>query len=732
MKENVEGVISEIIYVNESNGYTVCAVGCDSEEFVAVGVMPGIAPGETVSFTGEWTSHSEYGSQFRVNTYQSILPKNEMQILMYLSTGVIKGIGPSTAQKIVKKFSDKSLDIIRDEPLRLTGIKGISERKALGMNESLMSKQFIQNLVMFLSPFGVTPQFAVMVFNKFGTESVSKIKENPYIICEIDGIGFKTADKIASMMGIDYSDSNRLTYGVLFVLTQRTQNGDTFVERQELIEECSRLLSAEIAPIESTVISLLSQSKLVAERIDDKDALYLPFYYNAEHGSAKILTQLRSIKPGLTISGIEGTIKKIEREQKLEFSEKQFKACQLAAIHNILIITGGPGTGKTTIINAIITMMEEVGLSVALCAPTGRAAKRLTETCGMEGKTIHRLLEINFSEGEKQHFARCECNPLDEDVIIVDEMSMVDISLMYSLLKALKPTARIIMAGDADQLPSVGAGNVLRDIISSCKIPTVRLNEIYRQAAESMIIVNAHRINSGEKPLLNEKGKDFFHIGRTAGTDIAETLADLYTRRIPNAYGFNPLSDIQVVTPARRTMLGVSELNKRLQEKLNPQDKKKGEKKVGETVFRIGDKVMQIKNNYIITWKDIKTGREGEGVFNGDIGIIDYISTKEHQIGVIYDGERLVKYDFTGLDELELAYAVTVHKSQGSEFPVVIMPLFPFAPQLMSRNLLYTALTRARQLVILVGREAVLYKMVENNSETKRYSGLKFRLENLS
>lgn len=732
MKENLEGVISEIIYVNESNGYTVCAVGCDSEEFVAVGIMPGVAPGETVSFTGEWTSHSEYGSQFRVSTYQSIMPKNEMHILMYLSTGVIKGIGPSTAQKIVKKFSEKSLDVIRDEPLRLTAIKGISETKALAMHESLMSKQFIQNLVMFLSPFGVTPQFAVKVFNKFGTESVSKIKENPYIICEIDGIGFKTADKIAFMMGIDYSDSNRLTYGILYVLSQRAQNGDTFVEKQELTEECSRLLSAEIASIESAVISLLSQGKLLAERIDDKDALYLPFYYNAENGSAKILTQLRSVKPCKAISGIEGTIKKIEREQKLEFSEEQCKACQLAAIHNILIITGGPGTGKTTIINAIITMMEEAGLSVALCAPTGRAAKRLSETCGMEGKTIHRLLEINFSEGEKQHFARCESNPLDEDVIIVDEMSMVDISLMYSLLKALKPAARIIMAGDADQLPSVGAGNVLRDIIASCKIPTVRLNEIYRQAAESMIIVNAHRINNGEKPLLNEKGKDFFYIDRAAGTDIAETVADLYTRRIPTAYGFNPLSDIQVVTPARRTMLGVSELNKKLQEKLNPPDKKKSEKKVGEIVFRLGDKVMQIKNNYTITWKDIKTGKEGDGVFNGDIGVIDYISSKEHEIGVIYDGERLVKYDFAGLDELELAYAVTVHKSQGSEFPVVIMPLFPFAPQLMNRNLLYTALTRARQLVILVGRDAVLYKMVENNSETKRYSGLKFRLENLS
>lgn len=731
MKETVEGIIREIIYANEDNGYTVCAAERSSDEFVAVGVMPGISPGETVSFIGEWTSHTEYGPQFRVSSYESIAPKNEMQILMYLSTGVIKGIGPALAQRIVKSFGDKSLDIIRDEPNKLSQIKGISHAKALSMHESLMAKQLMQNLVMFLSPYGVTPQFAVRVFNKFGVDSVSKIKENPYIVCEIDGIGFKTADKMASLMGIDYSDGKRLTYGVLHVLTERTKNGDTFVEKNNLTNECVRLLTADIAPVESTIVSLLKAGKIISERIYNVEALYLPFYYNAEYGTAKILAEMCIKDSGHKNSGFEGTIKTIEREQKIEFSKEQIKACQLAIIHNVLIITGGPGTGKTTIINAIITIMEQSNLSVALCAPTGRAAKRLTETCGIEGKTIHRLLEINFSEGEKQHFLRCESNPLDEDIIIVDEMSMVDISLMYALLKALKNTARIIMAGDSDQLVSVGAGNVLRDMIASTKIPTIRLNEIYRQAAESMIIVNAHRINCGKKPILNKKDKDFFYIERTTGIDIAETLADLYTRRIPKAYNFNPLTDIQVITPARRTMLGVYELNKRLQEKLNPSDKIKGEKTIGDSVYRVGDKVMQIRNNYTISWKELSTGKEGDGIFNGDIGVIDYINSKAQEIGVIYDAERLVKYDFSGVDELELAYAVTVHKSQGSEFPVVIMPLFPSAPQLMNRNLFYTAVTRARQLVILVGRETVLYRMIENNNETERHSGLKFRLENM-
>jgi exodeoxyribonuclease V alpha subunit len=731
MKETVEGVICEIIYVNETNGYTVCAAENDSEQFVAVGIMPGISPGETVLFTGEWTSHSEYGPQFRVSAFESVMPKTEMQILMYLSTGVIKGIGPATAQKIVEKFGEKSLDVLRDEPLKLAKIKGISERKALEMHESFMAKQLMQNIVMFLSQYGVTPQFAVKVFNKFGAESVSKIRENPYIICEIEGIGFKTADKIAFLMGVDYADKNRLLYGVLYVLYERAHDGDTFVERHELIRECEKLLSADKASIESAFMSLVSEGKVILEKIDGLDAVYLPFYYNAEHGTAKMLAGLCAKKPSYAIHGFEEIIKKIEREQNIEFSKEQKKACQFAAVHNVLIITGGPGTGKTTIINAIIEMMERANLSVALSAPTGRAAKRLTETCGIEGKTIHRLLEINFSEGERQHFARCEGSPLSEDVVIVDEISMADITLMYALLKALKPTARIIMAGDADQLPSVGAGNVLRDMIKSGKVPTIRLEEIYRQAAESMIIVNAHRINGGEEPILNKKDKDFFCIERTDGTDISKTLADLCTRRIPKAYGFSPMTDIQVITPAKRTMLGVYELNKILQKRLNPPCESKAEKRIGDLTFREGDKVMQVKNNYDIKWVDKTTGKEGEGVFNGDIGVIEYINSKEQELCVLYDGERLVKYDFETAAELELAYAVTVHKSQGSEFPVVIMPLYPFAPMLMNRNLLYTAVTRAKKLVVLVGREAVLKKMIENNRETKRFSGLKFRLENL-
>ena len=732
MTEEAKGIVSEIKFTNEDNGYTVCEItGADGDEFTAVGNMPGISPGENVHLTGEWVVHSSYGPQFKVDSYETVIPQTEVQILMYLSAGIVKGIGPSTAKKIVDKFGTKSLDVLRDEPLLLSTIKGISDAKALQMNESFLSKTVMQSLVMFLQPFGVTPAFAVKVFKALGGSAVSKIKENPYSLCEIEGIGFKTADKIASKMGFDPFDNTRLEQGVLFTMRELILSGSTYSDYETIVSAAAHMLSCDSEAAESALMRLIASGRITREYIDDKTALYLPAYYNAELGTARKMAALCAIPVRGSREKTEQIIYSVEKTSNIILSAEQKRACILACTNNVFIITGGPGTGKTTIIKTIISVMEHGGKTVALCAPTGRAAKRMTETCGLEAKTIHRLLEFNFAEGENQSFERCESFPIDEDVVIVDEMSMVDTLLMYALVRALKPGAQLIMSGDADQLPSVGAGNVLRDMIDSGKIPMIRLNEIYRQASESMIIVNAHRINSGEEPVLNLKNKDFFFIDRPDTESILSTVSDLCSVRLPKAYGYNPMSDIQVISPSRKTTLGVSELNRVLQEKLNPASPEKDEHESGKTLYRTGDKVMQIKNNYSITWKDIKTGKSGEGIFNGDIGIIEEINSKERYVKIIFDEDKQTKYEFSQLEEIELAYSVTVHKSQGNEFPAVIMPMYHSSTMLMSRNLLYTALTRAKELVVLVGQREVMYKMIQNNRENDRRCGLCKKLKDL-
>lgn len=732
MPEEAVGIVSEIKFSNEDNGYTVCDVtGRDGEDFTAVGNMPGLSPGENVHLYGEWVVHSSYGPQFRVDSFETVVPQTEVQILMYLSAGIVKGIGPSTAKKIVDKFGAKSLDILRDEPLLLSSIKGISDAKALQMNESFLSKTVMQSLVMFLQPFGVTPAFAVKVFKALGNGAVLKIKENPYILCEIEGIGFKTADKIASRMGINPFDENRLEQGVLFVMREFILSGSTYSDFSSIVSASSNMLSCDRAVAENALMRLISSGKIIREYIDGETALYLPAYYNAELGTARKIAALCSVPVRCEPQKTEQIIDIIEKAGNTELSSDQKQACIKACTNNVFIITGGPGTGKTTIIKTIISVMEREHKTVALCAPTGRAAKRMTQTCGLEAKTIHRLLEFNFSDGESQSFSRNETFPIDEDVVIVDEMSMVDILLMYSLVRALKPGAQLIMSGDADQLPSVGAGNVLRDMIDSGKIPMMRLTKIYRQASESMIIVNAHRINAGEEPLLNIKNKDFYFLDRPDTASILTTVSDLCTIRLPKAYGYSPLSDIQVISPSRKTSLGVSELNRVLQEKLNPKAAEKTEKEYGNTTYRTGDKVMQIKNNYTISWRDIKTGSPGEGIFNGDIGIIEEIDLKDGFVKILFDEDKQAKYEFSQLEEIELAYSVTVHKSQGNEFPAIIMPIYPSSAMLMSRNLLYTALTRAKELVVLVGRRDVMYKMIKNNRENDRKCGLSKKLKDL-
>ncbi len=731
MDITIEGVVSEIIYTNEENGYTVCAVDTGDEEVIAVGIMPSLSAGESVRLYGQWTKHPDYGQQLKVSMYENIIPKSETQILMYLSMGIIKGIGPSTASKIVKEFGERALDIMRDEPLKLTVIRGISENKALQMSESLISKQVMQNLVMFLQPFGVTAAFALKVFKKFGPASVSKIKENPYILCEVDGIGFLTADKLAAKLGVTPDDENRLTHGVLYVLREYSQSGNTYLLREQLTSLSQKLLRCDEVSAENALFNLITRGEIIKENIDGNIACYLPAYFNAEVGVARgLLSLLQKAQPPLCKT-FDQTVSLIEKKSGITLSDEQKEACHGACTNNAFIITGGPGTGKTTIINTIISILENENKTVTLCAPTGRAAKRLTETCGVEAKTIHRLLEINFSEGSNQSFVRCETYPLEEDVIIVDEMSMVDVLLMSSLIKAMKDGAVLIMAGDFDQLPSVGAGNVLCDMINSEKIPFMRLTQIYRQASESMIVVNAHKINKGEMPHLNAKDKDFFLLERESSEDILSTISQLYSKRLPAAYGFDVLSDIQVISPSRKSGLGVIELNKKLQSDINPSTDKKNEKAFGDYVFREGDKVMQIKNDYSISWKNTYTGHEGMGIFNGDIGRILTINNYEKTISILFDEEKKVVYDFSSLEEIEPAYAITVHKSQGSEFPAVIIPMYPSAPQLMNRNLLYTALTRAKQLVVLVGRKECLYKMIKNTNVSVRNSGLRHKLESL-
>ncbi|MBR5218415.1 MAG: ATP-dependent RecD-like DNA helicase [Clostridia bacterium] len=729
----IEGMVNSVTFTNEDTGFTVCDIDSDGILITAVGTMPGLSAGEYVRLCGNIVMHPNYGEQLKVTSFEKTSPAGEAQILVYLSSGIIKGIGPSTAVKIVNMFGDESLDVIRDDPDRLAEVKGISRAKALAMQESYLLNQSVQNIVMFLAPFGVTPALAVKVYKHFGLTSVSQIQKDPYVLCDVNGIGFRTADKIARQMNADLQSESRIAGGIKYILTAYAQNGNTCMEKEYLVNTSADFLQVDITAIENTLLSMILRAQIISDVHGSTDVIFLPYLYNAELGVARRLYNLQREEHITLKNNFDHYIEKAEEQSGITLSDTQRAACLCAAQNGSVIITGGPGTGKTTIINTIISIMNHAGLRVALCAPTGRAAKRLSETCGTEAKTIHRLLEINFAEDEeKQTFSRCETNPLDEDVIIVDEMSMVDILMMNGLLRALKPGARLVMAGDADQLPSVGAGNVLRDIIECGFIPTCRLTEIYRQAAESMIIVNAHRINGGENPVTGDKNSDFFFMHKTNGTDIQSSLVDVVCRRLPAAYGFDPFTDIQVLTPSRKSMLGVTELNKRLQEELNPPSKNKNQKQIGEIIYRQGDKIMQTRNNYDVTWVNINTNEVGFGAFNGDIGIIQKIDEHNKIVDVLFDGERIVTYSFDELEQTEPAYAVTVHKSQGSEFDAVVIPMFPAPPQLMNRNLLYTALTRAKKLVVLIGREEVLYRMIQNDSRAKRFSGLKYKIDRLA
>lgn len=732
-----EGTIESIVYNNESNGYTVAKLKKDKDMVTIVGYLPLINEGQTVKVSGEWVNHPEYGQQLKVESYSEVIPTSTAGIEKYLSSGFIQGIGPVTARKLVEKFGPDTLDIIEYNPDRLTEVEGIGEKKADAIARSYQEQKELRNVMVFLQTYGISIGNSVKIYKKYGQDTINVIKENPYrLTSDIFGIGFKTADRIARNLGIDMTSRYRLMAGIKYVLSQYCAGGGhTYLPSDTLIKECSRLLEVPEDVLEEACVSLVLNKELVMEDMGGCTAVYLmPFYYS-ELGVSKRILEILSYGSGKIDVDINSEIASYERENGIQLADQQKEAIIGAIRNGVVIITGGPGTGKTTIIKCIINIMESKNMKVSLTAPTGRAAKRMSEATGREARTIHRLLEMGYTEDENNMvFLKDDSDPIDADAVIVDEASMVDIVLMNNLLKAIVPGTRLIIVGDVDQLPSVGAGNVLRDLIDSGTIPVIRLTEIFRQSQESMIIVNAHRINKGEMPYLNEKDKDFFFIGAPSQEAALNTILELVKSRIPRfREGYDPQKYIQVLTPMRKGICGVYNLNNSLQNILNPPSNDKNEKKVRDYVLRVGDKVMQIKNNYNIKWERLESaaGEEGEGVFNGDLGYIEAIDNENNIISVIFDDDKRVEYDFTNIDELELAYAVTVHKSQGSEFPVVVMPAVWGPHMLMTRNLLYTGVTRARELVVIVGNKQVLAGMVSNNRIVKRYSGLNIRLKKL-
>ncbi|MDO4562487.1 MAG: ATP-dependent RecD-like DNA helicase [Clostridia bacterium] len=720
----IDGEIHEIRYQSSDTLFTVCEVVFEGTLITAVGKMPFVCAGETVRLTGSWTTHPDYGEQFSVVSVQHTLPETSEAIYTYLASGIISGIRSATARKIVDTFGDETFDIIRTNPLALTKVKGISPKRAQKISESFLLRQEASQTVMFFQQFGISPTLSLKIHNRYGQLAIDIVRENPFILCDdIEGIGFKTADKIAVSMGISPTHPARICGGIKYALSSAVQNGHTCYPREPLIPYCASLLGCELFDIENAITQMLLEGHLIVS----EDMCYLPLFYNMEIAAAERLVRLAMSHP-IEIPNADALIKCTCRDCSVELSSEQERAVRAGIENGVLVITGGPGTGKTTIINVLLKIMTNASLHVSLAAPTGKAAKRMSETCGCEAKTLHRLLEVDMNDGTGTVFARNEENPLDADAVIVDEMSMVDITILASLLRAMRSGSRLIMVGDVDQLPSVGAGNVLRDIIGSEVFPIVRLCEVFRQARESLIVTNAHRINNGEMPILSERAKDFFFLSRCAA-DTAATVTELASVRLPRTYDYSTLWDLQVLCPSRKGAYGVESLNARLQEVLNPPAEDKEEKGGELSRFREGDKVIQIKNNYDILWTKKDGSDEGHGIYNGDIGVIAAISNRDHLMRVEFEDERIVEYDFAETDNLELAYALTVHKSQGCEFRAVIIPVSPTAPMLMVRNLLYTAITRAREMVVLVGSEDTIRRMVDNNRITDRYSMLKRRFE---
>ena len=746
----VSGYVEKIKYRNEENGYSILSVNSDGLDYVLVGTFPYISEGDFIEASGRDVEHPIYGDQIQVESYELKAPEDTASMERYLGSGAIRGVGTALAARIVRRFKADTFRIIEEEPERLAEVKGISEKMAQAISEQMESKKEMRQAMMFLQEYGISMSLALKIYNEYGSRMYSIIKENPYRLADdIQGVGFKMADEIAQKVGIFTDSDFRIRSGIYYTLLQSVANGHTYLPQEELLASASELLHVDPAVMEKHLTDLQMEKKIVVKVNEEKllkpeeddstpasHHVYASQYYYTELNTARMLhdLNLRGAEPE---TEIRKKLEKICGEERIEPDELQIRAVVEAVNSGLLIITGGPGTGKTTTINTIIRYFEQEEMEILLAAPTGRAAKRMTEATGYEARTIHRLLELTGVPSDDKdtsgmHFERNEENPLDADAIIIDEMSMVDIYLMHALLRAVNPGTRLILVGDTNQLPSVGPGNVLRDLIASGAFDVVQLTRIFRQAAESDIIVNAHRINDGERIPLGKRSKDFLFIRREQPDAIISAMLTLVREKLPN-YVHADMFDIQIMTPMRKGALGVERLNTILQSFLNPKDPSKPEKEVGGTIYRVGDKVMQIKNNYQIEWETRNRYGipvdSGAGVFNGDIGIIREINTFAEELTVEFDEGKMVDYSFKQLEELELAYAITIHKSQGSEYPAVVIPVYSGPRMLMTRNLIYTAVTRARACVCLVGIPEMLQAMVDNEVEQRRYTGLKIRIQ---
>lgn len=723
----ITGIVEEIVFQNSSNAFTVIDVSSGGELVTAVGELPEITVGEKVVLTGSWDMHQSFGRQFRVMRFERYMPDTAAQFLKYLSSGAIKGIGPKTAAYIVERFGDNTFNVIENEPDRLTFIKGISKDKAKLISAEFKKQFAVRTVILGLEKYGLTPSECIRIFKKLGVNAVEIIEENPYILCgDAEIISFERAEKIAGQLETPPIPKHRLRAGITHIIRYNLANGHTCLPRKKVLPLSCELLNVSEDEADEAIDEMILNKMLVSFPMHEKEFLALPEIYAAEHTIAEKLSLFCKFSAS-DMTAADDEIDRIEKENQIAYESRQREAIRLSAHGGVLVLTGGPGTGKTTAVKGIIRFFERKNMEILLAAPTGRAAKRMSELTGYDAKTIHRLLEVEWGDGDKVTFKRDHLNPLEADVIILDEVSMVDVQLFAHFLDAVRFGCRLILVGDSDQLPAVGAGNVLGDIIASDAVPVVRLTEIFRQAKESLIVTNAHDVIEGKMPVLDSHNNDFFFLQRENPLSASETVAGLCTERLPKAYGYSPTADIQVLCPSRKGDCGTINLNRRLQAALNPPDEKKAECKVAGRLFRCGDKVMQIKNNYDIPWT--KGTESGSGLFNGDIGVIEEINLKNECLLLSFDDGKEVAYPLASASELELAYAVTVHKSQGSEYDAVIMPLSDAPPKLLYRNLLYTAITRAKKLMIIVGSRSRLERMVENNRQNKRYSMLKTMLE---
>lgn len=726
--DHVYGTVEEIIYRKEDSGYTIIDVASEDGELITVvGVLPDIAAGEEVHFVGNYEQHPTFGRQFKAEVVERTMPQTAASMLKYLASGTVKGIGPSTAAKIIEAFGEDAFDVIENDPARLATIKGITREKAESISSEFRKTNSIREVMIRLESLGLTSNESINVFKAFGPNAVTRVTENPYILCAADiGIGFERADALALKISTSFNPIYRVKAGILHVVAYNLfSNGHTCLPREKLLSPCADLLDIDKDSVDITMDTLVSERQLVSFEMNDKEFVSLPYIYEAEYKAAQRIRMMVKFPPAGRQT-LDKEISKLEKNHGIKYEKLQREAIVTAVEKGVLILTGGPGTGKTTTLNGILELFENDGLNVVLCAPTGRAAQRMSEITGKEASTIHRLLEAERTSDDRMTFCKNEQNPIDADVVIVDELSMVDVVLFSALLSALPLGCRLIMVGDNDQLPAVGAGSVLHDLLESELLPVVELSEVFRQAMQSLIVSNAHAIVHGEEPELTRVDNDFFHMERPSGSVAVGTIIDLYKNRLPKAYGYDPVRDIEVLCPTKKGDCGSANLNRLLQEAVNPPAKGKEEIKSMTRTFREGDKVMQIKNNYNIQW--VKGKQKGEGIFNGDTGTLLEINRRAGTMKIDFDGREAL-YPSETFKELELAYAMTVHKSQGSEFEAVIMPVVDVPPNLCYRNLFYTAVTRARKKMITVGTKNTILAMVENDRKIKRYSALKFLLK---